>query len=209
MKPLGSHEFPTIFLFPRIYSFTAECCVDMTLKLVFSSGALRWKPYAKEGTGFWIPVELPHRHQEVLVKDLAWWLAHSSTMNNNDYDDEKGDVDVHGRDNFDDDHDPFINNGHKEFRVFITCGCENKAAGLTTESNLDYTESSSLLGTEKLMSRCLSKLLRSLIIVFKAQTQRSGRQRKDLGAGKKDRKEQRNQLDQNYQEFMFGGNLNE
>lgn len=95
-------------------------------------------------------------------------------------------------------------------RVFITCGSENKAAGLTTESNLDYTESSSLLGTEKLMSRCLSQLPRSSITVFQAQTPRSGGQRTDLGAGKqRTGKSKRNQLDPNYREFMFGGNPRE
>lgn len=53
----------------------------------------------------------------------------------------KKDVDVRGH-NDDEDYGPFLHNRHWKIRVFITCGCEKKAAGLTIKSNLSYIESS-------------------------------------------------------------------
>lgn len=76
-------------------------------------------------------------------------------MNKNDVDDDEKEVDICGDDNFDDDHDAFTNNVHLGIWLFITSGCENKAAGLTIESKLDYIQSFSLFGVEKLMSSSL------------------------------------------------------
>lgn len=85
-----------------------------------------------------------HGHESMLVKDLALrWHLTIKHLKNNECNDEKKDADVCGH-NYDEDHGPFLNNRPWEIRVFITCGCENKAAGLTIKSNLDYIESFSL-----------------------------------------------------------------
>lgn len=116
--------------------------------------------------------------KEELVSGLLWDLSPHGRLsmragrqyikkkkNKNDADDDEKEVDICGGDNYYDDRDVFIKDVHLGIGLFITSGCENKASGLTANSNLDYTESFSLFGLGKPMSRAFSSSLLRLSLL--------------------------------------------